>query len=318
MKLQNLRSDWFCHPDSLPTKGGYANMVTLRIHLFGTFRLYWDTSPQEIRVIPNVQALLAFLLVPPGRMYSRDKIANLLWGELSEKQAHSCLNTALWRLRKVLEPQGVDPGTYLVCTPNRELRLNWRSNCWVDAVEFEQTIQHVTDIEYKCISIDAIHQLEQALALYNGELLEGCYYDWVVRERERLHLKYISALYYLLNFYQWHKEYNQAIRWGQQILMADPLREDVHRFLMRLYTENGQRALAVRQYQCCQRILDAELGIEPMSETQVVYYSILGTQSAGTLRVQSGGQTGESLLSAMDYICRAQQDLQEALVRLNK
>ena len=55
-----------------------------------------------------------------------------------------------------------------------------------------------------------------------------------------------------------------------------------------------------------------------MPETQMAYYSILGTQSAGTLRVEAGGQTGESLLSAMDYICRAQQDLQEALVRLNK
>ncbi len=293
-------------------------MVTLRIHLFGIFRLYRDTSPQEIRVIPNVQALLAFLLVQPGRMYSRDKIASLLWGELSEKQAHSCLNTALWRLRKVLEPQGVHPGTCLVCTPNRELRLNWRSNCWVDVVEFEQTIQHVTDIEYKSISINAIHQLEQALALYNGELLEGCYYDWVVRERERLHLKYISALYYLLNFYQYHKEYDKAIRWGQQILMVDPLREDVHRYLMRLYTENGQRALAVRQYQYCQRILEAELGIEPMPETQMTYYNILGAQAASILWVGAGAQTGESLRSAMDYIRRAQQDLQEALMRLNK
>lgn len=276
---------------------------------------------EEIRIIPNVRALLALLLMQPGRMYSRDSIASLLWAEFSEKQAHSCLNTALWRLRKILEPKGVPAGTYLISTPNGEVGFNFLSDHWVDVIEFERTIQHTTNIEHTSVSTDDIHRLEQAVALYNADLLEGCYYDWVTRERERLHLSYIEALYYLLSFYQYHNEYAKAIRWGQQILLVDPLREDVHRYLMRLYTENGQRALAVQQYHCCQKILETELGIEPMSETRMAYYKVLGRQPAEIPRAKGSAQIDEmmaSLHSAMDSIRRAQQDLQEALARLDK
>lgn len=276
---------------------------------------------EEIRIIPNVQTLLALLLIQPGRMYSRNSIASLLWAEFSEEQAHSCLNTALWRLRKILEPKGVPAGTYLISTSNGEVGFNFHSNHWVDVIEFERIIQHITNIEHTSASTDDIHRLEQAVALYNADLLEGCYYDWVIRERERLHLSYTEALYYLLNFHKCHNEYAKAIRWGQQILLLDPLREDVHRSLMRLYAENGQRALAVRQYRYCQSILETELGIEPMPDTRMVYYKVLGRQLAEIPRAEDSAQIDEtmaSLHSAMDSIRRAQQDLQEALARLDK
>ena len=274
---------------------------------------------EEIRIIPNVQTLLAFLLIQPGRIYSRNNIASLLWAECSEEQAHSCLNTALWRLRKVLEPNGVPAGTYLISTSNGELGFNFSGDYWVDVIEFERTIQHATNIEFTSISTIDIHRLEQAVVLYRADLLEGCYDDWVIRERERLHLSYVEALYYLLNFYQYHKEYAKAIRWGQQILLVDPLREDVHRSIMRLYTENGQRALAVRQYQYCQKILETELGIEPMPETRLVYYKVLGGQQAECPKDSAQiDETMASLKSAMDSIRRAQQDLQEALAHLDK
>jgi DNA-binding SARP family transcriptional activator len=131
----------------------------------------------------------------------------------------------------------------------------------------------------------------------------------------------MDALYYLLNFYQYHKEYSKAIRWGQRILLADPLREDVHRDLMRLFVQNGQRALAVRQYQRCQQILEAELSIEPMPETQLVYERIVGRQRARSSEMEGSmplAETLKSLQSAMDSICQAQRDLHEVLTRLNK
>ena len=296
-------------------------MGTLRIHLFGNFRFYRDLSSQEIRVIPNVQTLLARLVIQPGRLYSRDRIASLIWEEASEVQAHSCLNTALWRLRKILEPRGVPAGTYLISTPNGELGFNFTGDCWVDTIEFEKKIQHTIQIPSESVSMTDIKQLEQAVSIYQGDLLEDSYYDWILQERERLHITYMDALYYLLSFYQYHKEYNKAIRWGQQILLADPLREDVHRDLMRLFVENGQRALAVRQYQRCRQVLEAELSIEPMPETQMVYDQIVSRQRSKRSQMEGSvplAETLESLHSAIDSVYRAQRDLQEVLARLNK
>jgi DNA-binding SARP family transcriptional activator len=296
-------------------------MSSLRIHLFGNFRLYREVTWQEIQVIPKIQALLTLLLIRPGRKYSREIIANFLWRDWSEEQAHSCLNTAVWRLRKILEPQGVPSGTYLVSTSNGELGFNLQGDCWIDTFEFQKAFQQITNLDYHSVAIHNIHQLEQAITLYTGDLLEGCYDDWLIVERERLHINYVEVLYYLLNYYQSRNECDKAIRWGQQILLTDPLREDVHRALMQLYVENGQRALAIRQFHICRKILKAEFGIEPMLETQQAYSKALDKLSAKTILLDGSEQLGatkETLKSAMNYIKQAEKDLEEALTRLNK
>jgi DNA-binding SARP family transcriptional activator len=296
-------------------------MSKLRIHLFGNFRLCRGSSSQDTRVIPNVQSLLALLLLQPGKMHSRDKIASLLWNDCSEDQAHSCLNTTLWRLRKVLEPKGIPAGTYLLSLSSGELGFNFQSDYWVDVLEFEDKIQPIVHTPCTSADLNRIQTLEEAIELYNPDLLEGFYFDWVLKERERLYLTYLDTMYYLLGFYQNHNEYTKAIRWGQQIILTDPLREDVHRNLMRLYTENGQRALAIRQYRICENVLNMELGIEPMLETRDVYENIVGKQSKHESVGKAPGSAGAALRqvrSAMDYIHLAQKDLREVMAQLDK
>jgi DNA-binding SARP family transcriptional activator len=65
-----------------------------------------------------------------------------------------------------------------------------------------------------------------------------------------------------------------AIGHGQRLLADDPLRETVHREVMRLYFRNGQRAEAIRQYERCARLLAEELEVEPMPETRALLLEI--------------------------------------------
>src|SRR5262249_29764758 len=55
----------------------------------------------------------------------------------------------------------------------------------------------------------------------------------------------------------------------------DPLQEVTHRALMRLYTCQGRRAAALRQYQLCVDMLQRELGVEPEEATKQVYRELL-------------------------------------------
>src|SRR5207249_4722238 len=52
-----------------------------------------------------------------------------------------------------------------------------------------------------------------------------------------------------------------------RLLGLDPAQEAVHRTLMRLYTRQGRRGAALRQYQACVGVLERELGLEPEVET---------------------------------------------------
>ena len=122
-----------------------------------------------------------------------------------------------------------------------------------------------------------VETLEQALQLYTGELLEGFYEDWVLFERERLRTLYLNGQAHLMQYYRYHGTFKESLACAQKILDKDPLREEIHREIMHLYLENGQRALAVRQYQACTQTLATELRIPPMEETQMLYHQLLQT-----------------------------------------
>src|SRR4029450_2733237 len=44
--------------------------------------------------------------------------------------------------------------------------------------------------------------------------------------------------------------------------------------LMRIYSWSGRRGAALRQFQACQRVLEEELGVEPLEETVAVHEAI--------------------------------------------
>jgi hypothetical protein len=58
-------------------------------------------------------------------------------------------------------------------------------------------------------------------------------------------------------------------------LALDPLREETHRTLMRLYARQGRLGDALRQYQTCVSVLHGELGVEPAQETRRIYREIV-------------------------------------------
>lgn len=246
----------------------------LYIHLFGRVRVSRGPDTAELKLVPTAQTLLAYLLVGPQRFHPREVLAGLSWGDRPENQARSCLNTALWRLRRALEADQTVPDIYLLTTPAGEVGFNWKSQHWLDLTAFERCATCILAIPLSAMQAEHALQLESVLPLYQGELLEGFYDDWALRERERLRALRMDCLLRLLRHHKANSAYEQALSYGQQILREDPLREEIHREMMRLYAANGQRALALREYETCRATLVAELGIDPMPETEALYRHI--------------------------------------------
>src|SRR5262245_60070038 len=124
--------------------------------------------------------------------------------------------------------------------------------------------------------------LQQAAQLYTGDLLSGFALDeapfeeWLVGERERLRELALEALARLLAHQRAGAgKPEEAVRTALQLLGLDPLQEPVHRTLMRLYVDAGRRGAALRQYQQCVVVLQRDLGIEPETETKLLYQEIL-------------------------------------------
>lgn len=292
-------------------------MGLLRISLFGVVQIAHDDQPSEMRPTRIVQALLAYLLLQRRRTHSREVLAGLFWGDHSHEQARSCLNTALWRLRRVLEPEGIPKGTYLLATPMGEIGFNQESAYWLDVAIFEERVEEVLSRPIHAMETADSSALENALRLHAGELLEGFYDDWALRERERLRSLYLEGVAHLMHYFKHRGAYAESLTWGQELLNCDPLREEIHREMMRLHLENGQRALAVQQYETCREILGKELGILPMEETQALHAQILAGADSFPPQDTGSGQPS-NLRQAMQHLRQAVQDFDKGREQLRQ
>lgn len=254
-------------------------MSVLRIHLFGAVRVDHDDQVTQIKITPKAQALLAYLLLGGPRLHQREILADLLWHGYPEKQARGCLSTTLWRLREVLEPESTSPGTYILTRLPDQISFNWDSSYWLDVTIFEHQVNAVLSKPIHTVQAIEIQAIEDALHLYTGEPLTGIYYDWALQEQERLKSLYLGALEYLMRYYYHCKGYDKSLAYGQRILAMEPIHESIHRAVMRIYLETGQRPLAVRQYETCKYILAKELNLPPMEETEALYIQARQGQS---------------------------------------
>lgn len=286
-----------------------AGFTMLKIYLFGRIRLQHEQSTINAKITPTVQALLAYLLLVPRRSYSRDVLMEVGWGDRPQDQARSCLNTALWRLRNILEPEGVHRGAYLMTGQAGDVGFNWDADFWLDLESFVSAASEILARPWQAMDAAQAALLEEITRLYHGDLLEGMYYEWALQERERTRALYLASLGYLLDYYQAHGPLEKAITTGQTILSHDPLREEVHRQMMQVYLTNGQRAAAVQQYETCRMALQTELGILPMPETHALYEQILGDGRGGPERVAMFPAPDAEVQEAIDHLNRMLVDL---------
>ncbi len=292
-------------------------MGVMRVFLFGRIRIAHDGLSSQVKLTHTLQALLAFLLLQRERSYTREVLADLFWSQHSLDRARSCLNTALWRLRSVLEPNGMLRGVYLVTNELGEVSFNWQSSYWLDVEVFERQAKRILAQPSHTLDEATVQEFRTTLQLYSDQFLEGIYYDWALREKERVRQLYLNSLAGLMHYYKHHHAYEESLSCAQQILGRDPLREEIHREMMRLYLEAGQRDLAVRQYETCRQILATELGLAPMEETRALFTE---TIMAGARETQSGAQLQDVVTyqQAVGRLLQAQQALEQARAQLHQ
>jgi DNA-binding SARP family transcriptional activator len=291
-------------------------MGILRIKLLGRVQVSHDDWLTEVRTTRVVQGLLAYLLLQRHRTHSRDVLADLFWGERHQEKASGCLNTTLWRLRHVLEPDGISPGAYLVRNHMGEVGFNRESKYWLDVALLEEEINHTLAFPYQSVEESEVEKLASILQLYRGDLLEGFYDDWVLLERERLRALYLNSLAYLMHYEKYHGAYENGLVYGQQILQLDPLREEIQREMIRLYVVNGQRAMAVRQYETCCEVLKNELGIEPMKETKALYTRIVSDIDPHSVAYShSDAMSLQQILRGLAQAAQTAEQLQDQLYK---
>jgi DNA-binding SARP family transcriptional activator len=267
-------------------------MSKLHIRLFGKFTIAARPQPATILEGAKVQELFSYLLLYRHRPHAREALATLLWCDASATQSKSYLRKTLWQLQSELEGFAAPALPDLLQVDGEWVQLNTGDFLWLDVARFEQAFVQVQDTPGHAWNTAVAQQVAEAVALYRGDLLEGCYQEWCLFERERLQRAYLILLEKLTHYCETHGQYETGIGYGTEVLRLDLAREHTHRNLMRLHYLAGNRSEALRQYERCVKILREELDVAPDRQTKVLYEQLV----AETM-MPGNGETETAILS---------------------
>lgn len=253
-------------------------MSRISIQLFGRFCIRRDEQVLAGFEAHKIQELFCYLLLHRHHPLSRESLASLLWPDTTTAQSKKKLRQMLWQFQSALGSQTEAIHDRLLLVEQEWVQINVEADLWLDVAVFERTFEFVQSITGQELDTQKAQALHDAVQLYRGSLLEGCYEDWCLYDRERLQNMYLAMLEKLMSYSEVHRDYDAAVLYGMRVISCDKVREGIYRRLMRLHYLNGDRAAALRQFEQCTAALDDELGVKPSKRTVALYKQILTEQ----------------------------------------
>jgi DNA-binding SARP family transcriptional activator len=205
------------------------------------------------------ELLLYLLLHPEGR--TKEQVGLAFWPDASPAQLRNSFHVTLHRLRRALG------GADWVTLVNDRYRIPPDLIEEFDVRAFEQNVT-AARFALKRQEADAVTRLEQALARFGGDLLDGePVGDWHLEHRDQLQRLYVDALMDLGARHTREERHERAAEAFRRVLAHDCVHEQALQELMRCHVAMGERPQALRLYRQFADRLRAELETEPGVDT---------------------------------------------------
>jgi DNA-binding SARP family transcriptional activator len=232
----------------------------LRLKLLGELTLEVDGVRQELPASRRACSLLGVLALE-RRAHPRGQLAARFWPDVLDESARTSLRSALSALRRAL---GADADRYLLATRDT-VALAGPDQVWTDVGEFDQLLTE--------------GQLEDALELARGELLEDLDDDWVYERRDEHRASVVALLERMAAAAEAAGDLAAAVAFTRRQVALDPLSEEAHRELIRRLAVNGDRSAALTTYRRLADRFASELGIVPSSVTRELVEGIRAAET---------------------------------------
>jgi DNA-binding SARP family transcriptional activator len=250
----------------------------LAVCCLGPFRVYQHDRLVEDWPSRKGKSIFKYLVTHRERPIPKEVLMELLWPDSPPDAARNNLNVAIYALRQSLRQN--NPNQSQILYQDDCYLINPDLNTWVDVEAFTEHIARAHNLEDRAQHAAAVREYHLAEALYLGDFLEeDRYEDWSSTQRQQLQDNYIGLLERLSRHYFAQVDYAACVMEARKILAVDACRESAHRWIMQCYAQQGQRYLAIRQYQDCVDALRNELDVEPSAETTRLYEQILAGET---------------------------------------
>jgi TolB-like protein len=235
---------------------------SVKLYLLGEFALSIDSeAAKPIRISSKkARALLSYIAMHPKHCVGRDRLASLFWSDRSDRLAYQSLRQCLHSLQSEFAAQSLD----LLMLDDHRVGLK---------------IQYWTVDALQLVALSPEKALP-AICLYKGEFLANFnlevepFSEWVQAERMRLQAVAARAFESCVQHYDVIGDGQQAIDTAVRLVDLDPLREDWHCILLRLYARYRGAQAALAYAKDLTALLRRQLDVDPAPPTRAIIAEI--------------------------------------------
>jgi DNA-binding SARP family transcriptional activator len=206
---------------------------------------------------------LLFFFALDRPIITRSEICEAFWPELEIDQAVNVFHVTKRRLHKALDMDVLvhDEGYYRI---NPELGVQY------DIIDFVQSVMAGRNLD----NGNQLEAWQRAIDQYRGPFLQGHSDRWIMDRRRAFQAGYLEALTETAKVRLAEGRAEYALGLFQRALAEDYSHEELHREIMRLYTQLGRRSEAAAHYQRYVENLKRSAK-EPHPDTASLYQEIM-------------------------------------------
>ncbi|OKP99604.1 response regulator [Paenibacillus sp. P46E] len=245
-------------PEPIPHEVQISCLGGIEIHGAHGMKTKWKSKKSA--------EVFGYLLVHKGRLVSRARLIEDIYGGMPDKNAEIYLNTTVYQLRKLLDTYGLKKSLH---SDSMHYGLSL-IGVQVDVLNFEEGCRRMSVIDQT--NIEEALELER---LYRGDLFGDQVYAWAWNEIERLSFMYTSFTRRLCVALLDREETNTAMRLLLKLLKRNELDEESQMLLMKTLAMQKNKEALNRQYLHFADILQSEIGITPSIEFKSFYAQLL-------------------------------------------
>ena len=129
---------------------------------------------------PAGRGLASFLFAYPSRPHRRERLADLFWPELDAERARRALNSAIWRMRKLLASEPGSAGGRNLLTIGTETILERAPWLDIDATALHEAATMALRQPETLLDHNKLNHVAAVLHRYEGPFLDGDDGDWIL------------------------------------------------------------------------------------------------------------------------------------------
>ena len=257
--------------------------TSLRVELFGEVCAW--RGADMVQLGPAQQrAVFAVLALSGGRPVSRGTLVPALWGDDPPRQAATAIQIHVMRLRRALDPRLAARAPSEVLARSGDGYLLRLAVDQVDVLRFRRSVAVVREAhrsghyEACCVAAEEALRLWQAAPVEDIPLLAGHPLVAVLAEERWAVVEWFADAALCRG------TPGDALAVVEEAVLARPLDEPLHGWLIRLYAALGRRVAALACYEQLRHRLVDELGVDPTPQLRELHQKVDGVRRRNVVR----------------------------------